>query len=72
VYGRGALTLEALRLAVGDDAFFKTLQTYASRFRDRNATTDDFIAVAQEVSGKDLKPLFQAWLYDEPLPALTP
>jgi aminopeptidase N len=72
VYGRGALTLEALRLAVGDDAFFNTLRTYAARFRDRNATTDDFIAVAQEVSGKDLKPLFQAWLYDDPLPALTP
>jgi aminopeptidase N len=72
VYQRGALTLEALRLAVGDDAFFRTLQTYASRFRDANATTDDFIAVAEEVAARDLSPLFQAWLYDEPLPALQP
>ena len=70
VYRRGALTLQALRLTVGDDAFFKTLQTYASRFRDANATTADFIAVAEEVSGKDLTALFDEWLFAEPLPSL--
>ncbi|MEY2436242.1 MAG: hypothetical protein QOF97_1078 [Acidimicrobiaceae bacterium] len=72
VYLRGGLTLEALRLTVGDDAFFKTLQTYTARFRDANVTTDDFIAVAQEVAGRDLHDLFQAWLFDDPLPPLEP
>ena len=33
VYQRGALTLHALRLAVGDDAFFDILQTYANPLR---------------------------------------
>src|SRR5207248_2905053 len=32
VYQRGALTLQALRETIGDDAFFTTLRTYASRF----------------------------------------
>jgi aminopeptidase N len=72
VYLRGGLTLEALRLTVGDDAFFKTLQTYTARFRDANVTTDDFIAVAQDVAGRDLHDLFQAWLFDDPLPPLEP
>jgi aminopeptidase N len=70
VYQRGALTLQALRLTVGDDTFFTTLRTYASRFAGKNVTTNDFIAVADEVSGGDLHALFDAWLYREALPAL--
>jgi aminopeptidase N len=70
VYNRGALTLQALRLTVGDDLFFTTLRTYASRFGGKNVTTNDFVAVANEVGGRDLSGLFDAWLYREALPAL--
>jgi len=69
VYDRGALTLHALRRQVGDAAFFAILRTYADRYRYGNASTDDLIAVANEVSGQDLQSLFQAWLYDEAIPA---
>lgn len=69
VYIRGGLTLHALRLKVGDDAFFKIIRTYYERFKDGNASTDDFIQVCEEVSGKDLQAFFDAWLYDETLPA---
>jgi aminopeptidase N len=71
VYVRGALTLQALRLTVGDTAFFDILRTYASKFAGANATTADFIAVAAQISGRnDLQPLFDAWLYQTPLPDL--
>lgn len=68
VYDRGSLALHALRLVIGDEAFFDTLRTYTSRFAHSNATTEDFIAVAQEVSGRDLRFFFRAWLYDLALP----
>lgn len=68
VYYRGALTLHALRLAVGDDAFFAILRAYYERFRDGNVSTADFIAVAEDVSGQPLDDLFDAWLYDERIP----
>lgn len=68
VYVRGAWTLHALRLAVGDEPFFAILRTYYERYQGSNATTDDFIAVAEEVSGQALDGLFQAWLYDEAVP----
>jgi aminopeptidase N len=68
VYERGAWTLHALRLEVGDDTFFQILRTYYDRFQNSNATTDDFIAVAEEVSGQSLDDLFQAWLYDAVVP----
>jgi aminopeptidase N len=70
VYLRGGLTLHALRLEVGDDVFFEILRTYYDRYKFGNAVTDDFITVAEEVSGKDLGDFFQAWLYDEQLPPL--
>ena len=70
VYLRGGLTLHALRLQVGDDAFFRILRTYADRFKYGNANTQDFIAVAEEVSGKDLSAFFDAWLYRQALPPL--
>ena len=71
VYLRGALTLQALRSTVGDSLFFDILRTYASRYAGANATTADFISVATQVSGRnDLQPLFDAWLYQSPLPDL--
>jgi aminopeptidase N len=68
VYQRGALTLQALRVEVGDDAFFGILRTYYERFNGKSVTTDDFVAVAEDVSGLDLDALFQAWLYELALP----
>jgi aminopeptidase N len=70
VYMRGALTLQALRLTVGDDTFFTIVRTYASRFAGKNVTTSDLVAVANEVAKRDLHELFDAWLYREALPAL--
>ncbi len=63
VYQQGAWTLHALRLEIGDDLFFEILRTYADRFKYGNASTADFIALAEEVSGQELDALFDAWLY---------
>ena len=70
VYLRGALTLHALRLQVGDDAFFEVLRSYAAAFRHQNVTTADFVEVAEEVSGHDLDALFDAWLFAEVVPPI--
>lgn len=70
IYLRGGLTLHALRLEVGDETFFEIVRTYYDRYKFGNASTEDFIAAAEEVSGQDLQDLFNAWLYDETLPPL--
>ena len=69
VYYRGALVLHALRAEVGDEAFFEILETYTARYAHSNVKTEDFIAIAEEVSGQDLIALFDAWLYGEEMPA---
>jgi len=63
VYTRGGMTLHALRVTVGDEAFFRILPEWASRKQDSSATTDEFIALAEEISGRQLDQLFQDWLY---------
>ncbi len=69
VYIRGAMTLHALRGEIGDEAFFRTLREYLSRHAGGNASTSDFVEVAEQVSGQDLDALFQAWLYADVPPA---
>lgn len=68
VYIRGGLVLHALRLTVGDDTFYQILRTYYYRYQFSNASTADFIAVTEEVSGQNLGPFFDAWLYGETIP----
>ncbi len=68
VYQRGAWTLHALRLAVGDERFFDILRTYYLRHAGGNATTQDFIDVAVAVGGSEVGSLLRAWLDDAEVP----
>ncbi|WP_033341904.1 M1 family metallopeptidase [Catenuloplanes japonicus] len=69
VYDRGALTLHALRSAVGDETFFAILKAWATSHRYGNGRTPAFIALAEQLSGQDLDALFQTWLYTPGRPA---
>jgi len=68
VYERGAMTLHALRGKVGDDRFFTILRTWAKEHRHGNATTKQFVELAERVSGQQLDAFFQAWLYERGRP----
>jgi aminopeptidase N len=70
VYDRGALTLHALRLRLGDERFFELLRTYHERFRYGNASTSEFVSLAEEISGQTLGEFFQAWLYEIAVPPI--
>jgi aminopeptidase N len=69
-YTGGALVFHALHLQVGDETFFKILKTYTERYRYGNAGTDEFISLAEEVSGQDLKVFFDQWLFSQHMPNL--
>jgi aminopeptidase N len=71
VYVRGALTLQVLRHQLGDDAFFELLRTWVDRYGGGSATSADFEALAEEVAGRDLGALFDAWLRASGLPNLA-
>jgi aminopeptidase N len=63
VYTRGAMTLQALREKIGDERFFRLLRRWYRDNRNDNVTTQDFMRLAERVSGQDLDAFFQAWLF---------
>ena len=65
VYDRGAMTLQALRVEVGDATFFRILRDWFAQHRYGNATTADFIALAEHDSHRNLRGFFRLWL-DKP------
>ena len=62
VYQKAGWVLHMLRDRVGVDAFWSGIREYYRRYRDGNATTDDFRRVMEETSKHDLKWFFDQWL----------
>jgi hypothetical protein len=71
IYGRGAMTLQQLRLSVGDADFFEILRRWAKSREGQNVKTNQFIRLAERVSGEDLDELFDTWLFTPGKPELT-
>lgn len=63
VYDKGAWVLHMLRWEVGDSVFMNILQSYFEEFKFQNASTVDFIAVAENISGRDLSKFFDQWVF---------
>lgn len=62
LYEKGAVVLHMLRHEIGDKAFFRTLRAFADQYRFGLAKIEDFRAVAERESGKDLGWFFDEWL----------
>ncbi len=67
-YDGGAVVVHALRGELGDDAFFTLLQRWVAENDGTSRTTDDFIALAEEVTGRSLDAFFESWLYAPSVP----
>jgi aminopeptidase N len=63
IYLRGAMTLEALRKRVGKRDFRTILRRWFADHLYGNASTPEFTALAESVSGRQLDRLFRVWLY---------
>ncbi|MFE1442061.1 M1 family metallopeptidase [Streptomyces sp. NPDC058739] len=70
VYDGAALVLYALRQEIGRPAFENLERAWVSRHDDATASTADFVALAEEVSGRDLGAFAEAWLYGEKTPPM--
>ena len=78
VYYKGSLTLHTLRGLIGDDAFFRatrelvygTATPRPGNFKPRYASTADFIAIVNRITGKDLGWFFDGYLGSAKLPEL--
>jgi aminopeptidase N len=66
IYGKGAFFMHTLRYVIGDEIFFPTLKKLATDAQytyDNPVHTRDVEQLFSKASGKDLKPLFEFYLY---------
>ncbi|MEZ5047569.1 MAG: M1 family metallopeptidase [Chitinophagaceae bacterium] len=69
-YQKGARVMQLLKKEVGEEAFFISLQKYLTTYQFGNADLDQFRTKFEETSGKNLKPFFTQWFYEEGHPAI--
>lgn len=60
VYQKAALTLLTLENYLGEDVMARVMKAFYERWKFRHPKTDDFVAVAEEISGQDL-----GWFFDQ-------
>ena len=67
-YHKAGWVLGMLRHVMGDTNFFLAMRTYLQQHYFGAATTEDFRAACEQVSGLDLAQYFQQWIYGEYYP----
>ncbi len=67
-YPKGGWVLHMLRGILGDDVFFAGIREYYARHLHSAVLTDDFRAVMEEASGRDLEWFFRQWIYEPGFP----
>jgi len=68
-YKKGASIVHMLRVELQNDSlFFEILKNFQITYKDSVATGDDFKAVAENLSGKNLDYFFDQWYYGEGYP----
>jgi aminopeptidase N len=79
IYYKGAWVLHTLRNLIGDEAFFEATRRLVygrpdpkpGNFKPRFATTPEFIAIVNQVTGQNLQWFFDVYLYEAALPELV-
>ncbi|HMK05683.1 MAG TPA: M1 family aminopeptidase [Ferruginibacter sp.] len=70
-YQKGGWILHMLRNTVGDRAFKNIIREHYRKFAGKNSSSADFVATAEMVVKKNLKPFFNQWLYKPGTPILA-
>ena len=71
-YDGGGAALHALRLTIGDEAFFAGARAWVTDHMDSSASTDDFQATMEQASGRDLDAFFDTWIHAADRPETFP
>ncbi len=68
VYNKSAVVLHMLRRLMGDEAFFKGIQTFYRDWRFSKAGTDDFRAIMETQTPLRLTRFFERWILGSTIP----
>lgn len=70
-YWKGAGVVRMIEGFLGADVFRSGVRTYLDRYRERNATADDFWRELTQASGRDVAAIANAWIKQPGHPLVT-
>jgi aminopeptidase N len=70
-YQKGGAVVHMLREELGDEVFWKAINTYLNRHKFANVRTSDLQKAMEEASGKNLDWFFRQWVYSSGYPKLN-
>ncbi len=70
-YGKALMMWQMLRRKLGDDTFIKAFRLFYKNNIFKTASYDDIRKAAEEVSGQNLKPFFNQWIYRTGAPEIA-
>lgn len=78
IYAKGSLVLHSLRQLIGDDSFFASIRQLVygtttpkpGNFKPRFSDTNEFVAIVNQQTGKNLQWFFDVYIYQAKLPEL--
>lgn len=71
IYNKGGAVLHTLRVEIGDEAFWKAINTYLNKHKFDSVESTDLQHEMEDASGRKLDWFFDQWVYHGGLPRLT-
>ena len=63
LYQKGGLVLNLLRSQLGEELFWKSVNTYVSRHRGQSVETLDLIRAIEDTTGRNMRRFFDEWVF---------
>lgn len=71
IFYKGSMAFRMLRETLGRDKFNALLRAYVDKFRDQNASIDDFERLTTQLSGQNMRYFFAQWIEGTGVPEFT-
>ncbi len=62
MFAKGAMVYKLLRDTLGEQKFDQLIRLFIDRYRDKNASVDDFEKLASEIAGTNMRYFFARWV----------
>ena len=71
IFFKGSMVFRMLRDTLGRDKFNALMRTFVEKFRDKNASIDDFERLTSQVAGTNMRYFFAQWIEGTGVPEFT-
>ena len=68
LYQKGGLVIGLIRATLGEENFWKAIHHYVTKHREQNVETIDLIRAIEETTGRNLRSLFDEWVFSAGFP----